>query len=226
MPMGKAVNLRFLVRAADGRESSSWGLWVNGSDVYLAWRSPAEAAKLSFHASGICRSAIRKEHTSPELIARLGGDRVITKWRRPPIPPVGMGASASVVFIEIPTDYLSMPTPRAKKHLIINAAPSGMTSVLHLGFTAEPLDALNMGEGGTVLAYYQLPAGYAVCLRGFPFGSVIDDHQLRAPGDKQDWEFLPNDYAETGRPLRILINLSPKDGEPMRMKELGGWPTR
>jgi hypothetical protein len=53
-----AKEIRFAVGSREDVRSSVWRLWANKSELYLAARTAAGLAKISFHKSGICRYAI------------------------------------------------------------------------------------------------------------------------------------------------------------------------
>src|ERR1700730_15473135 len=66
--------IRFAVGSREDVRSSVWRLWARGNDLYLAARSFAGTAKISFHQSGINRAAVHSTTPRPAL----------AKWRRPP----------------------------------------------------------------------------------------------------------------------------------------------
>src|SRR5687768_16171068 len=98
------LNLRFGVRRTNGFVSSVWRLWItNAGDVYLSTRSMASIVKYSFHVSGICRRAFAAEHGTPVTMA----DRLIYRWRRAPTASAGAGHGSRVLWLAVPTDFLS-----------------------------------------------------------------------------------------------------------------------
>lgn len=69
--------------------SSTWRVWSNNDEVYLAIRSLASIFKTSLHSSGLFRHAFVREQDS-EKHQGPGKDRAVSKWSRPiPQDPSG-----------------------------------------------------------------------------------------------------------------------------------------
>jgi hypothetical protein len=218
------ADLRFVVRSPGAFVSSVWRLWVTRhGDAYLASRQLAKILKLSLHRSGICRSAFTSEHGTPASMP----DRLIFKWRRKSIPSVGSGDGTRVVWLGIPTDYLSFrPDLDLTEHVCVPSAPSGGATYFEIVFTAEPQDAVELAFSTTgnrnLLLYAWLPEGHGLFICWYHADWVNED--LRMPGNGvADLIFSAADPLRTGRPVRLTMGLPPKDGDAMVITELGGY---
>jgi hypothetical protein len=225
--LGKTVgNLRFAVSGEAGH-ASMWRLWAtrNHGDVYLASYGTARDMKLSFHRSGICRYAMT---TESGLKAPGSDDRVLSRWRRPEIPPRGIGNFTPLARLAFPTDYLSRPATRPErlsKAMALPPAPSGQACFVELGLTRED-------EAKVVGTHLGVPNGLAV------YSKVYEDVAVFVRWYHTDWENVDLDvpptpaapdsayrftrYGDPTRPLRITLKSKPSDGEPILIHELGG----
>lgn len=81
-----ASSVRFAIGVPDGRSSHRWSLHRRHDDVYLGCPEVPEA-KLSLHASGICRVAFTQDAIDAGEVPVLpGGDRAFHKWRFDHLP--------------------------------------------------------------------------------------------------------------------------------------------
>jgi hypothetical protein len=99
-----------------------------GVAAYVSHGSMGRIAKLSFHKSGICRSAFTSVHGAPYGMS----DRVMQKWRRAPTPPAGTGGASCVFRLHFPTDYLSTALEKPRKSVTWLPAPQGATQVVEI----------------------------------------------------------------------------------------------
>ena len=216
------IDLRLGVRSAFGQESLIWRLiGKRNGDVYFAIRSHAGVAKYSFHRSGICRSAFTKEHGTPQTLP----DRLMFKWKRAALGPPGQGRLARVLLLAVPTDFLSAPKSTVTKITWLEAAPPGGATYLSLGFTAEPRDVVERAyrHKGTRLISH-VPAGDAYFVADYYHADwQKDDVHMPGEGQVNDLVFSAQDPNGTGRPIRLVFGATPKDGDALHIRELGGY---
>lgn len=224
--MGKnRFDLRFVVERTDGFRSSPWRLWVTRrGDLYLSVRQMGGIQKYSFHLSGICRSAFTQEYgILPGMT-----DRATFKWRRALTPLSGHGGASRVALIAIPTSYLSRTAPPVPNTTVIDSAPMGGATYIEVGYTFE-------SESFVVKAFQrnlrrlhsftQLPTHESVFVCSYH--SDWQDTDLKSPSGPgsvfPELLFSANDPQNTGRPIRMLFNPLPKDGDALIVQELGGF---
>ena len=217
-------DLRFLVQRDDGYCSSQWRLWVTrAGDVYLATRGMGGIQKYSFHASGICRSAFTREHGAPRTMA----DRAIVKWNRATTPRPGSGSASRVAWIAFPTDYLSRSPLPVAKSTVIAAAPQGRATYVEVGYTFESESFVLEAFGGNrrLHSFNRLPSGEAVFLESYH--GEWENNDLSSPPAPDsvlpELCFSASDPQNTGRPLRIILGPTPRDGDALVLQELGGY---
>lgn len=192
-------------------------------DAYLASRQLAKIHKLSLHRSGICRSAFTSEHGTPASMP----DRLMYKWQRNSIPPVGSGRGSRVVWIGIPTDYLSFrPDVDLTGHACVPPAPAGGATYFEVVFTAEPEQVVERSfasmPGRNLLLYAPTPDGHGLFLCWYH--AEWQNQDLRMPGEGvPDLVFSAADPLRTGRPVRLTMGKPPKDGDALVVTELGGY---
>ena len=225
--MGKNLaDLRFGVKRQDGFISSLWRLWATKhGDVYLTSKEMGGIHKYSFHQSGRCRSAFTSEHGAPDTM----DDRAIFKWTRNTKPEHGDKA-VRVAWIAFPTDYLSKETePEKKKVHWIEAAPEGGATYIELAYTSkeenEVRRLLSSNGGRHLLTYTQLPNNESLLVTYYH--SDWENKDLTSPAGEgsifPSLIFSAEDKNNTGRPVRIKFGSQPKDGDPLVLKELGGY---
>jgi hypothetical protein len=218
-------DLRLAIRRRDGFISSIWRAWgTTPGDVYLATRSMAGIAKYSFHSSRICRSAFTRETGAPPTLT----NRALFKWRRAVTPPAGLGRAVRAAWIAFPTDFLSRPRNLPSRPTTwIPAAPPGAATYLELSYTAEPEDTVRRlvaVVGCRHLVLYQALSHDEAVFVAY-WHADWENRDLTIPGDGKvaDLLFTANDHLETGRPIRLTIAWPPADGDPVHIKELGGY---
>ena len=139
----KRAVVRFAVGNPDGLRSPVWRLWTSGSgsDVYLAARTVADQAKVSFHESGKWRLGFTKEYASgPNPYVQPGEERATAKWRRPPEVVPGI---TRAFFIMVPASELTSPKVASKSNadsVWVSPAPSGLATCLTIFFTTPAAD--------------------------------------------------------------------------------------
>ena len=227
--MRNLLDLRFGIRTAEGLESSLWRLWIaRAGDVYLAVRSHAGVSKYSFHRSGICRSAFTAEHGTPRAMT----DRAMFKWRRSPTPPRGVGTASRVAWLIFPTDFLSRPRPHKPGDVLwIPAAPANHAAHLELCYTSETQDAVvrafEKAGHHRLVSFTDLTDGDAFFM-SCSYGR-LEPATLVSPAARgsvfPDLLFSPDDPTNSGRPIRIILGPTPKDGDALVLFELGGRPS-
>jgi hypothetical protein len=103
-----------------------------------------------------------------------------------------------------------------------------MATVIEMFFTyesRETLIAVSPIGGRELISYARLPnnEAFAASVRhatwdGKDFGMPASHHETR------DFIFSRDDPDNSGRPIRLTINDSPKDGDCMFAWEFGGYP--
>lgn len=220
------LNIRVAVGSAIGPKSSVWRFWSNKDDIYAAHRSMAHIDKISFHASGICRCAFTAEYGTPPTLS----DRAMTKWRRLPTPPLGEGKGSCVLTVIVPTILLSATTKPAPTKSVVWLTPRSLTSatVLELFFTAEPEASVQeefarRGER-QVVTYFQLPSRQAICIAVSHSEWGQEDLCMPASGhESQHLIVSSSDPYRSGRPYRLTIFKTPKDGDALLCHEFGAY---
>ena len=75
-----------------------------------------------------------------------------------------------------------------------------------------------------LLAYRQLPNDEALCISSWHSSAAQKFFRVKAaPHDPRDLLILPDDPADTGRPVRLTLFSNPKDGDSMNVWEMGGY---
>lgn len=93
--------IRFGVGSPDKPYASTWRLWANGSDTYLAARTIAGIFKISLHKSGEWISAFT-EQSGLTLQVDNNTSRRHTAWRKPPEFRKGWTQGPSIVVPWVP----------------------------------------------------------------------------------------------------------------------------
>jgi hypothetical protein len=229
-----ATNFRFAVGNSLRGFSSVWTAFGNASDYYIGCRPSMGSIKISLHASGICRIALTdKQYSELEKEGlKQPADRALVKWRRAKTPPIGAVHVASVIF---PTDDLSLteePISKHKKPLIIfDAAPPGRA--VEFGFFYSLEDDAAMEERyariGKSIVCTTLDSGeyVTVVARITEFDKACLPSQEQA--DKAPGHILSKEVLNIERELSHLTATfwnEPKDGETLRLVEIGGMGLR
>jgi hypothetical protein len=223
--------VRFAVGEPGGRYSSVWSALGSNNDFYIGARSVMGSTKISLHKTGICRLGLTASHF--DLAVEQGlippeEDRAFVKWRRPPAPETG--ATLAVVLI-FPTDFLRLDAPigTAKKPLVIfEAAERGKAVEVGFFYSREP--AVTLEEKflkiGKPLFRTDLDNGETVWMvaRIADFDPTVLPSTEKINGGVG--RLLDRDaFAEAGVERRGLTGTfwnSPKDGEDLRIIEIGG----
>ncbi len=225
----KRFDIRLAVGSPDGPRSSVWVFWSRNSEVYAAHRRMGGIEKFSFHTPTLCRHAFTREHGTPSG----GSDRAMQVWHRGRTPPAGSNQIVRVLRIGIATDHLStkIAEPPPENTHWINPAPSGGSTVIDLSFTKDSeatfSQALKSEPPSLVhklVACRQLPNGESFSISSW-YSDKADKvfRVLAAPHDPRDLLVFPLDPDNTGRPVRLTFFSNPKDGDLMRVWELGGY---
>jgi hypothetical protein len=226
--------LRFAVGRPGSAHSSIWCAFWNKNDYYIGARSILGSTKISLHASGICRLALTEKHMT--FLRRQGiappDDRAFLKWRRPPAPEAGAHLAVVLVF---PADYLHLDEPvwtdSGKPLLLFESAASGKAVELGFFYSREAKETLEpkFMEIGKPLFFTDLDNGEFVWLvareadfdsNSIPTGEHFNTTSMR---------LLDRDAISIGseqRRLNAILWNAPKDGEPLRVIDIGGITVR
>src|SRR5919107_858536 len=182
----KRAVVRFAVGNPDGLRSPVLRLWTsgNGSDVYLAARTMADQAKVSFHESRKWRLAFTEKYASgPNPYAQDGEDRATSNWPRP--PEVAPGITRAFVIM-VPASELTSPkvTFASKPDTVwVPPAPSGLATCLTLFFIAPHADIGRITTNiGRISSFFQ-SVGY-LSLRNGETVWVVAHHQQMTESQK------------------------------------------
>jgi hypothetical protein len=220
-------DLRFGTKDSRENISNVWRLWVTKhGDIYLATRAMGGIVKYSFHQSGICRYA----HTS-EAWGAKEGDRALNKWKRRAIPARGKNQVVPLAMLAMPTNFLSRESEETKKKVHwLPAAPENQTIIIELVLTSEPeLDVRNNLSSlpeRTLFDYVALTATLGLVISYYHREWDNKDLTMSATGTGPFPEAIllsEHDPDDTGRPIRVCLHTSPKDGEPVQIRDLGGY---
>jgi hypothetical protein len=220
---------RFVVGTPGGRYSDSWFAGWNRNDYYLGSRSFGGSMKISLHDEENCRLAFTNESISAHMQQGLDlpRDRAFVEWYRKPSPEDGAVHVVSLIF---PTDYLCLPQPEAsykKPVLIVEAARPGKAIEFAFFFSREAeatVEAkfLRIGQPLVRTTLDNCEAVWVVA-RETEFDQAEIPSEERWTGsvrfhDKQ--AFLDEGVQLDG--LTSMLWNSPKDGESLRVIEIGG----
>jgi hypothetical protein len=223
--------VRFAIGEPGGRYSGVWSAIGSNSDFYIGARSVMGSTKISLHSSGVCRLGLSKQHFAFAVERALispGEDRAFVKWRRPPTPAIG---AALVVVLIFPTAFLGSdaPTATAKKPLVIfEAAAQGKAVEIGFFYSHEPgitLEAKFL-EIGKPLFRTELDNGETVWIvarqADFDPTALPTTEKINSGAGRL---LDPDAFAEVGVERRGLTGAfwtSPRDGEALRVIEVGG----
>lgn len=217
--------LRVAVGTKTGPQSSVWIIWSRRDEVYAAHRARAGTEKFSFHSSGICRQAFTAEYGRPPSV----DDRAIQKWTRAPTPPAGLGQRSRVLSVVTPTDTLSSVKPRDVPDKINWLPPRALSAtIFEVGFTNEredvAIEAFRAVPDETLLAYHRLPCGEAVIISA-GHSSWLEPNFTIPAGEHEvrDAVIANVDPHATGRPLRVSLLGTARDGEVLMCWEFGAF---
>lgn len=216
-----------VVQSAPLSASVVWRVWVTKKgDIYFGSADLAGVTKVSFHSSGICRNAFTEQHGRPVTMS----DRVMERWKRPQVPLSGSEHFARLLWLAVPTDYLSQ---RAKldlgKTVPIPAAAAGAATFIELGLGRGAQRELEAGMARSevvngVLAFAPTLDKLSVFVRWYHGQWENRDMNLPAApkfGADASLRFWASD-AGVERPIRLNFHLPTKDYETLMITELGG----
>jgi hypothetical protein len=221
--------IRFAVCNSQGKHSGVWCAWGQNSEYYIGAHSVLGTIKVSLHSSGCCRIARTKQHM--KLLADQGlapPRREFVEWRRAATPESGAVHVVSVLF---PLDYLHLDAPvgTPRRPLIVFGA-SQLGHAVEFGFfysrTPEAEMAAKFSRIGKPLFRTSLNNGDSVSIvtRVVEFDSSIlpRPEVLNAAGlGEINHDALPEPGATESNLTATFWN-SPKDGESLRLIEIGG----
>ncbi len=219
--------LRFAIGKPGKRYSGVWAAWSHRSDYYFGARGILGSIKISLHASGICRVALTARHY--KHLADWGlpqpSDRAFVKWKRTDAPERGVALAAVLVF---PTDYLTLEEPLGspqKPQFNIESARPGHALEVGFFYSREPTESLEPKflEIGKPLFRADLDNGESVSMvvreAAFDPSTLPSNDQLKNGGRLLD----PNvPIGIEQEKLAMILWNAPKDGEPLRIIEIGG----
>ena len=225
--MSKNVaDLRFGIQRPDGYISSIWRMWATKSgDVYLATVGMAPYKKYSFHQSGISKDAFTKESWGNRT-----DDKAVSFWKRGAVPEKGDGKASILGNIEIPTALLSRNTLTIKKQITwLEAAPANGATIVEFLLTHETenavKDLLSNLPKRSFLYYKKLPNGKSLAVTYFHYEWEQKIKKINAAPKSIIPEaiiFSALDPKDTGRPVRVILNNLPKNGDHLLITDLGG----
>lgn len=190
------------------------------NDIYVSHEDDS-TSKLSFHESGICRSAFTSEYGVPVTM----GDRVMSKWLRADVPPAGSGRACLLLRIWIATDFLSTNRVRPTKRVCwIPAASIGSGRVIYLVLTKydeqELVSAIGLNE--SLIAYKRLPNGDAAAV----WSAVVDgsekDFAVVTNHQSPKRQLLISSNDTSARPVHFISGNRPKDHDAKELWEFSG----
>jgi hypothetical protein len=160
--------VRIAVAASGNQLSSTWRVWSDKNDVYLATRSLSSVFKTSLHASGLFRHAFVPIEDS-DLHQGPGRDRAVSKWcrkirRGPSYSSIIPGAGLAPIPNHVPDKNTIMVSPFAiddvgyisVSELTVDAAPK---SIRFDQTEARVLDSWNLPRGtGIYVTWHTCPA--------------------------------------------------------------------
>jgi hypothetical protein len=164
LPVGSLV--RFAVGSPNAPRASTWSVAGGKSarDVYFAQRASMSAMKFSLHASGLWRLAATE---SSGMSFGGTGDRVLQRYRPPPLIAPGWRCGASII---VPREALQRPysEKRVKKGGISwwSPPPLGSARYFHVLISEPDLDFdANWGIAGSeIVARISLPGGGGILI--------------------------------------------------------------
>jgi hypothetical protein len=184
--------------------------------------------KISLHESGICHLALTKKGlrllAEQELDCPV--DPALIRWRRAPTPETGATLAVSVTF---PTRCFQRPAPVGTARtptMIIDAQPEWEAAEVGFFFSREPASSLGpkMRRVGTPLLHCELDDGEAVSIvarRGTFDPVALPSPEILSRAGMQP--FTRHLEEALDKPvLTALIYSDPRDGEALRVVEIGG----
>jgi hypothetical protein len=143
--------------------SSTWRVWSNNDEVYLAIRSLASIFKTSLHSSGLFRHAFVREQDS-EKHQGPGKDRAVSKWSR----PTPQDPSGTLMFqIIIPGLGLAVVPQQSLPKSTVIVPEYGVADVGYISVSEVDAEAaskpIRFGQTeATLLDSWRLPRGTVV----------------------------------------------------------------
>ena len=118
--------VRFAVGSPDGPHGTTWRIWVNRNDVYVAARSAATDMKVSLHASGSWRAAFTERHMASENpLISTDRDRAVDRWNRPAEFATGWTRAFTIVVPASEVVASEVAIARADEIIWIDPLPDG-----------------------------------------------------------------------------------------------------
>jgi hypothetical protein len=223
--MARDFKARVAIGDASGARSNIWMVSTANNDVYAFHRDRVGIEKISFHQSGICRSAFTEQHGTPEGMT----NRVIQRWNRPQIPPAGSNTLIRLLSVGFPTSHLGTgPVPVDKPMLWLAPAPPGRYRNFELALTPDPPETVSalieQWADHQVLATHPTPNGTSLILFSgegeWTRGDLIMPASMH---EADDFAFPAVETPEQARPIRLTIYTSPRDGDCLMCAELSGF---
>ncbi len=222
-------DFRFVVGTPGKYYSAAWFAHGKKNSYYVGARTLGGSMKISLHDDWNCRLAIPDEGVMAMKQQGLDvpDNRAFVEWYRKPAPEEGANHIVSLIF---PTDYLRLPLrePSYKKPvLIIQAAPPG--KAIEVGFfSSREADAtveLKFLQIGKPLCRTTLENGETLWLviRETEFDRAVIPSEERWPESEIFHDRQA--FVDVGVQLDGLMSMlwdSPKDGETLRVIEIGG----
>lgn len=220
-----ARKIRIAVGSAAELHSSAWTIWTRGDDLYAASSSSRGFAKLSVHASGVCRYAWTSE--SGTTNADEGADRVLERWR---IQPVGASDWETCFSLAVPTIFVPRRfdhngLPAARRASIVWVPPAAiMHGRLVTLFRAKSphLDIREAINGGyDVIGQLSLQSGGIVWVTTWV--ETSSDAALRF------WQSTVGDFRINfpsgipSNPLATMMSPAPDTSYPLVREVALGW---
>ena len=219
--------LRFAIGKPGAGHSAVWAAWGHRNDYYLGARCILGSTKISLHQTGICRLALTERHYNQLVEWGLPqpSDRAFVKWKRTVAPETGAALAVVLVF---PTDYLKLEAPVGsprKPLLIFEPARPGKAVEVGFFYAREPAESLEPKflQIGKPLFRTDLDNGESVWLVAreveFDPSELPSNDQLKNGGHLLD----PNvPIGVEKKDITMVLWNSPKDGEALRIIEIGG----
>jgi hypothetical protein len=133
-------SIRFGITNGRGESASTWKIWNNKSDVYLASRSQGGSFKVSFHAKCNWRFAFTKEMylKEKEYNPDWRKDRLIEEWAKP--KPLSEGVTLAYRIIT-PWSSVRIPIRKTAENIVyIPNAPENKAIEIYIIITSPNIN--------------------------------------------------------------------------------------
>jgi hypothetical protein len=221
---------RFVVGTHGGSHSAVWNIVADKkNDYYIGNRGFFRLTKISLHQSRICKVALTNEHVNglKEQGLDAPDDKASVTWRRVPAP---VEDAVHVVSLIFPTDYLRLPAPELPPgDLVLSIEAAPLRKAIEVGFffsrEADVPVKPKFLQIGMPLVLTRLLNGETVWVvaREAEFDRMSIPSEERWAGNVRFHDraaFLEPGAVETD--LITTFWNSPKDGECLRVIEIGG----